>query len=308
MISIRLILLLVIIVGLLATGAQAHEPTDVTVLGAWARATADDAADMTEMATEMPMASDVSAAYMQVINNGDHPVRLVSAISSAAGIVEVHETQMDGDIMRMRPVESGIDIPAGETASLEPGGYHVMLLDLFAPLVAGEAISLTLTFENLEDDGTPTGETFAKIIGALIADEAPTAGDLLITEAWARPAAAEGTSGAYMQIFNGGAAADRLVSAATDAAGLVEVHETQMDGDIMRMRPVESGIDLPAGETASLEPGGYHVMLMDLPADLIMGEAITLTLVLESGVEMQIAVPIYDAGMGGDMHMEHGNS
>jgi copper(I)-binding protein len=60
--------------------------------------------------------------------------RLVGASSPVAGVAEVHEMKMDGDVMKMRAVEGGLELPAGKTVELKPGGYHVMLMDLKAPL------------------------------------------------------------------------------------------------------------------------------------------------------------------------------
>jgi hypothetical protein len=72
--------------------------------------------------------------------------RLVSAGTPVADTTELHTTVRDGDVMRMRPV-AGIDLPAGRPVALSPGGLHVMLLGLRAPLKEGETIPLTLTFE-----------------------------------------------------------------------------------------------------------------------------------------------------------------
>jgi copper(I)-binding protein len=112
-----------------------------------------------------------------------------------------------------------------------------------------------------------------------------------------------GPSAAYMTIENRGSHAIRLSAAATDAAGTVEIHETQMDGGVMRMRPLADGLEVPAGESVVLEPGGYHIMLQNLPRDLLPGEAIALTLVFESGAELVIGAPVRElTGMG----MSHG--
>ncbi len=72
---------------------------------------------------------------------------LLSASSPAAGVVEIHEMSMDGSTMKMRALPKGLDLPAGKAVELKPGGFHVMLMDLKAPLNAGEAIDLTLVVE-----------------------------------------------------------------------------------------------------------------------------------------------------------------
>jgi hypothetical protein len=73
--------------------------------------------------------------------------RLVSASSPAAGVVEIHEMAMDGSTMKMRALPNGLDLPAGKAVELKPGGYHVMLMDLKAPLKAGESVDLSLVVE-----------------------------------------------------------------------------------------------------------------------------------------------------------------
>jgi copper(I)-binding protein len=104
---------------------------NVSVSDAWARAT-------------MP-GQKVSAAYMKLTADAD--VRLVAASSPAVPRVEVHEMKMDGDVMRMREVKA-IDLPRGKTVSLEPGGLHIMLMNLGKPIAAGEVIPLTLVIES----------------------------------------------------------------------------------------------------------------------------------------------------------------
>lgn len=115
---------------------------------------------------------------------------------------------------------------------------------------------------------------------------------LVITGAWARPSA-EGVdvSGAYLRIANYGDTDDRLIAGETDAARMVELHTMQMQGDMMRMRPVD-GIDVPAGGRAVLRPGGLHLMLMGLTVPLVEGETVMLTLRFESGREMTVEADI----------------
>lgn len=73
--------------------------------------------------------------------------KLVSASSPAAAVVEIHEMVMDGNTMKMRALTGGLDLPAGKAVELKPGGYHVMLMDLKAPLKAGDQVDLTLVVE-----------------------------------------------------------------------------------------------------------------------------------------------------------------
>lgn len=130
------------------TTTEAQYGPDLTVTGAWARTS--------------PAVATNGAAYFTVTNDGTVDDALVAAAAdpSVAATVELHETvaadvPMGGDtsttamgtaMMEMRPVDR-IDVPAGDMAELKPGGYHVMLLDLAEPLVVGETLELTLTFE-----------------------------------------------------------------------------------------------------------------------------------------------------------------
>src|SRR5512139_4214026 len=87
----------------------------------------------------------VSAAYLQIQSDAD--ARLVGASSTVVPRVEVHEMKMDGDVMRMREVKA-IDLPQGKTVSLQPGGYHIMLMNLQKPIAAGDVIPLSLVIES----------------------------------------------------------------------------------------------------------------------------------------------------------------
>ena len=120
-------------------------------------------------ARNSPAMATAGAVYMDITSDADDKLVGASVDSSIAGTVEVHEVVMadmgddsmssddsmvteegTGGAMTMQPVES-IDLPAGETVSLMPGGYHIMLLDLAAPLELGDTISVTLMFEQTDD-------------------------------------------------------------------------------------------------------------------------------------------------------------
>jgi copper(I)-binding protein len=110
--------------------ARAGEPA---VVDAWARAT--------------PPGTDVAAAYLTIDNRSGAADRLLGASSGAAGSVEIHETGREGDVMKMRKVEP-LDVAAGDRVTFQPGGLHVMLAGLRAPLKQGERLPLTLRFEH----------------------------------------------------------------------------------------------------------------------------------------------------------------
>jgi len=121
-------------------------------------------------------------------------------------------------------------------------------------------------------------------VGAL-SMQAAWAANISVTDAWARATMpGQQVSGAYMRIQSDADA--RLVSVSSPAVPRVEVHEMKMDGEVMRMREVKA-IDLPKGKTVSLEPGGFHIMLMNLPKPIAAGEVIPLTLTIESGGKQQ---------------------
>ena len=114
-----------------AVQAQNAAPAPVAVEGAWARASVQG-----QMA---------SGAFMRL--TAPEASRLVRAESPVAGVVEVHEMKMEGNVMKMRALP-GLDLPAGQAVELKPGGYHVMLMDLTAPLAKGASVPLTLVFQD----------------------------------------------------------------------------------------------------------------------------------------------------------------
>ena len=129
--------------------------------------------------------------------------------------------------------------------------------------------------------------------------------------AWAR-ATVQGqkASGAFMTLTAKDGAT--LVGISSPVAGVAEVHEMKLEGDIMKMRAVEGGIDLPAGKAVELKPGGYHVMLMDLKTPLQKDTTIPLTLLLKDakGVQskLDIKVPVSQmppAGASAGGHADH---
>jgi copper(I)-binding protein len=95
----------------------------------------------------LPPGVRTGAAYLRIRNGGTRDTALVAAASSAAAAVELHTHVNDGGVMRMRQVKE-IVVPAGKEVALQPGGDHVMLIDLKVPLVAGETLALTLSFAN----------------------------------------------------------------------------------------------------------------------------------------------------------------
>lgn len=95
----------------------------------------------------VPPGQTNSAAFMQIQNNDSKDHALVKAESSVAGVVELHNHIHENGVMKMRQVTK-IDLPAGKTVALKPGGLHIMLIDLKKPLQVNETVDLSLTFEN----------------------------------------------------------------------------------------------------------------------------------------------------------------
>jgi len=100
-----------------------------------------------------------------------------------------------------------------------------------------------------------------------------------VKDPWVRGTVAnQKATGMFAQLVSAGGG--KLVGVSSPVAGIVEIHEMAMDGNVMKMRAVP-GLDLPAGKTVELKPGGYHVMLMDLKKELKAGDTVPLTLVVE---------------------------
>ena len=127
------------------------------------------------------------------------------------------------------------------------------------------------------------------------AKAAVQAGPVQVSDAWIRATVPGQTgSGAFMSLTS--KTATRLVGVSTPVAGVAEVHEMKMQGDVMKMNAVAGGLELPAGKTVELKSGGYHVMLMDLKKTLAKDSIVPMTLRFRDakGVEsrMNINVPV----------------
>ncbi|MEW6651141.1 MAG: copper chaperone PCu(A)C, partial [Chloroflexota bacterium] len=143
---------------------------------------------------------------------------------------------------------------------------------------------------------------------------APKPAELLVSDAWIRTASIQAgiqhteekmgsapmtddwrdnqsTSAIYFSLHNNTAQADRLLSVECEVAEIVEIHTTQMNHDIMRMRAVEN-LEIPAGETVEFKPGGYHIMLIGLKKDLIAGDEIPFVLVFQTMGRMRFTAEV----------------
>ncbi len=98
-----------------------------------------------------PLVGGTGAAYMMIVNPTETADRLVAVSSPVAKVGEIHETVDDNGVMRMVPQPDGFEIPAKSMVELKPGGKHIMLIDLVAPLEVGQEFELTLTFQQAGD-------------------------------------------------------------------------------------------------------------------------------------------------------------
>ncbi len=93
-----------------------------------------------------------TGAFMKI--TAKDAAKLVAGSSPAAGVVEIHEMKMEKDVMKMAALPNGLDLPSGKTVELKPGGYHVMLMDLKAPLAANSTVPVTFTFQDAKGNKT----------------------------------------------------------------------------------------------------------------------------------------------------------
>jgi copper(I)-binding protein len=128
-------------------------------------------------------------------------------------------------------------------------------------------------------------------IALLAATAAQAQNAVKVEKAWARPTVAGQAGGGGFLTITGGAAADRLLSASAGVSKVVELHKMEMDGNVMRMRPVDA-IDVPAGGTVELKPGGLHVMFMGLNKTLKAGDRFPLTLKFEKAGELKVEMQV----------------
>lgn len=290
-------------VGLTALPSMAQDVNGecdfVYLFGAWARST--------------PEGAPTGAVYGDLINLSSETDTLVGAETDIADVVELHEMRMgEGDVMQMRPLESGIDIEPNQYQSLQPGGLHIMLIGLKQTLLAGSSFDLTLHFQQsgevtitvpVVDMAATEADMGSMDMAADPATPAvslaelnlqPACAKVHVLGAWARPAGvAMPNSAAYAMLLNLTAHDEMLVSAATDVSSVVELHEMLMaEGDVMQMRPVDGGIMIPAGGAVYLQPGGLHIMLIGLTQELVDAEVFDLTLNFAESESTTLPVPV----------------
>lgn len=155
--------------------------------------------------------------------------------------------------------------------------------------------TLAFAHDGMLHEGCPAGQTF-------------TIGELTVSGAFSRatlPSAK--AAGGFLTITNAGESPDRLIGAASDVAGTVELHEMKMDGDMMKMSPIEGGIAVPAGESVTLAPGGLHIMFIGLNQSFDEGACVEVTLTFEQAGELPVVLNVggIAAGSAEPMHQSH---
>jgi copper(I)-binding protein len=114
------------------------------------------------------------------------------------------------------------------------------------------------------------------------------AGELQIEQPWTGVASVGSTGGVFMLIKNNGPLPDRLLSVETDIAEAAEIHETTMEADVMKMKRIEGGLEVPAGGQVELKHGSYHIMLINLLHALQAGDHIHLTIIFEQAGSVNV--------------------
>lgn len=126
----------------------------------------------------------------------------------------------------------------------------------------------------------------------LIGISACASGDITVTDAWARPAATGQNSAVYFVVKNSTSADEKIVGVGGDAAKMIQTHETMLDADSVASMHHMPEIAVPAGGSIDFEPGGLHVMLMNLNADLKPGDLVTITLHFENHPDMLVEAEV----------------
>jgi copper(I)-binding protein len=122
-------------------------------------------------------------------------------------------------------------------------------------------------------------------------------GSLEISQPWTRATAPTAKAGGgYTTITNQGTTADRLIAARSAASAKVEIHEMKMDGNVMRMRELDKGLEIPAGATVMLKPGGYHIMFMELKAPFAKDAKVPVTMVFEKAGSIDVELLVQAMG------------
>jgi len=295
-----LVILSLILLVLVSSAAAQSEMGQIVVYNVWARPTTGGEGGMAgmgdmnmehgdgEMGSMGSMESSASstvpsAAYFTIENQSAMPIVLASVTSPIAGKAEIHRTVIENDVARMEPMEDGVEIAPGETFNFEPGGYHIMLLDLVKDLQTGDYFALTLHFEMMGDEAMAQDV----MVGAMVQDLPYETDDVII---WV-------DSVTYDEMM-------------PEEASTTLEFEYPEDHVNRLLNISHMGIDLPFTVEGA---GQINTVTVDLQAMFDMMYvpetlALPITITLEDGTSFDIALPFAHAsemmGEMSDMSME----
>lgn len=214
-------------------------------------------------------------------------------LSELAGVIALCAMAIKGSLPDMKPTTPLRLVSLATALSIASGlllyGAGHAMEPLLPSLAAGEQHSEEAghteqeTNEHTEETAGHEEET---------SEGKAEIGSLHLMDAHSRPAAAGSNGVVYLTISNQGSGPDRLISIQTEVARVVEMHETVIEADIAKMRPVNDGVIVPEKSQVAFEPGGLHVMLVGLSRDLKTGDTITLTFNFENAGSVEIRVPV----------------
>jgi hypothetical protein len=122
-------------------------------------------------------------------------------------------------------------------------------------------------------------------------------GSLQISQPWTRATAPTAkTGGGYVTITDKGTTPDRLIAVRSAVSDKAEIHEMKMEGNVMRMRELAKGLEIPPGATVELKPGGYHIMFMELKAPMAKDAKVPVTLVFEKAGSVDVDLLVQAMG------------
>jgi periplasmic copper chaperone A len=178
------------------------------------------------------------------------------------------------------------------------------------------------TLQSLLSRATGALATMALIAGArALTSPAVAAGDydlgsIHISQPWSRATPKGAASGAgYMTLTNKGTAPDRVSCVSDDASTQCQIHSMTMEGGVMKMRPVDGGLEIKPGESVTLRPGGNHMMFLALKRQLEQGQTVKVTLKFDHAGTIDVDYPVLAIGApapgasaGGSMMQESGGA
>lgn len=134
-------------------------------------------------------------------------------------------------------------------------------------------------------------------------------GDIVIEYPFSRATPPKArVAGGYLTITNNGTVADRLVGGSATISKRIEIHEMAVKDDIMRMRPLPNGVEIPAGETVTFKPGSYHIMFMGIAEPFKKGSRNTITLKFEKAGEIEVEFAVEGMRADAPTEMKHDNN